>query len=233
MLELVIKLQRDDFELSVSFSSPLRALALFGPSGSGKTTLLMAIAGLRRPDSGRIVLDNHVLYDSASGTQVPVEQRRLGVVFQDGRLFPHLNVRDNLLFGRRARSRYGAPVSTGITFDAAVELLGLQALLGRRPAQLSGGQARRVAVGRALLSDPAALLLDEPLTGLHREARVEVLEYLRALRAELDLPVMLVSHQPDEVAALAQEVARLDDGHLVERLSIEEFSRRYLTDSTP
>ncbi len=108
-----------------------------------------------------------------------------------------------------------------------VELLGLQTLLARRPAQLSGGEARRVAVGRALLSDPAALLLDEPLTGLHREARVEVLDYLRALRAELDLPVMLVSHQPDEVVTLAQEVAILDDGRVVGQQTTAEFAQRY------
>lgn len=246
MLELDLALRRGDFDLALNFASPARALALFGPSGSGKTTLLMAIAGLRRPDAGRVVLDGRVLYDSAAAVDVPVMQRRLGVVFQDGRLFPHLSVRENLLFGReagrfarlfgraarrgaRSPARARAPAHEGIAFDAAVQLLGLAPLLTRRPQALSGGEARRVAVGRALLSNPAALLLDEPLTGLHREARVEVLDYLRALRAELDLPIVLVSHQPDEVAALAQEVVRLDDGRVRERVGVEEFLRRHPT----
>jgi molybdate transport system ATP-binding protein len=138
------------------------------------------------------------------------------------RLFPHLSVRDNVLYGQRARGGSG-----GIAFDTAVQLLGLDRLLARRPHSLSGGEARRVAVGRALLSDPTALLLDEPLTGLHREARAQVLDYLWRLRAELDLPIVLVSHQPDEVAALAEEVLRLDDGRLVERLDRPAFAARY------
>jgi len=222
MLEFDVQWTRQDFELALAFRSEARALALFGPSGCGKTTSLLAIAGLRRPQAGRIVLDGRVLFDSAAGVDLPATARRLGVVFQDGRLFPHLSVRDNLLYGLRPRG-----AGRGVTFDAVVQWLELERLLARRPTLLSGGEARRVAIGRALLCDPAALLLDEPLTGLHREARAQVLDYLRRLRHELDLPIVLVSHQADEVAALAQEVLRLDDGRLAERLDVGAFAARY------
>ena len=224
MLEFDVQWTRQDFELALKFRSEARALALFGPSGCGKTTSLLAIAGLRRPQAGRIVLDGRVLFDSTAGVDVPAMARHLGVVFQDGRLFPHLSVRDNLLYGRRAQN-----AAHGIAFDTAVQLLELDKLLARRPQHLSGGEARRVAVGRALLCDPVALLLDEPLTGLHREARAQVLDYLRRLRGELDLPIVLVSHQPDEVAALAKEVVRLDDGRLAEQLDVSAFAARYAT----
>ncbi|HOV57376.1 MAG TPA: ATP-binding cassette domain-containing protein [Rhodanobacteraceae bacterium] len=221
MLELALRLRRADFELELDWRAASRAVALFGPSGCGKTTTLLAIAGLRRPQSGRIVLDGRVLFDAAAGIDLPPAARRLGVVFQDSRLFPHLNVRDNLLFGRLARGGGAA------SFDAVVHLLSLGALLARRPRQLSGGEARRVALGRALLADPQALLLDEPLTGLHREARDELLRYLRALRAEVDLPLILVSHQPEEVAALAQQVLLLNDGRASAVLDLAAFRSRF------
>jgi molybdate transport system ATP-binding protein len=223
MLEFDVQWARRDFELALKFRAQARSVALFGPSGCGKTTSLLAIAGLRRPQAGRIVLDGRVLFDSTAGVDVPAAARQLGVVFQDGRLFPHLSVRDNLLYGRRAQN--GAH---GIALDTAVQLLELEKLLPRRPQHLSGGEARRVAIGRALLCDPLALLLDEPLTGLHRDARAQVLDYLRRLRGELDLPIVLVSHQPDEVAVLAQEVMRVDDGRLAERLDIDAFASRYV-----
>jgi molybdate transport system ATP-binding protein len=217
MIELDFALARGEFSLQLALQSQARALALFGDSGCGKTSTLLAIAGLLRPARGRIVLDDRVLFDSRAGANVPVAQRHLGMVFQDVRLFPHLSVRDNL--------GYGVPRSRGAArLDAAVQLLGLEGLLRRKPGELSGGQARRVAIGRALLSEPAALLLDEPLSNLHREARAEVLEHLRGLKRELALTTILVSHQADEVLALADAVALLDDGRLRAVLTTAEFA---------
>ena len=208
MIELDLALQRGEFSLELALRSSARALALFGPSGCGKTSTLLAIAGLLRPQRGRIAINDHVLFDRRTGTDVAAARRDLGVVFQDARLFPHLTVRENL--------RYGTPRdATAQTFDGVVQLLQLAALLKRRPGQLSGGQIRRVAIGRALLRQPHALLLDEPLANLHREARVEVLEHLRGLKREFALTTILVSHQPDEVIALADQVARIEDGRLV------------------
>ena len=217
MIELDFALARGEFALQLALRSEARALALFGDSGCGKTSTLHAIAGLLRPARGRIALDGRTLFDAAGRIDVPVARRRLGVVFQDVRLFPHLSVRENL--------RYGAPRPDDPSrFDAAVQLLGLGALLKRKPDKLSGGQSRRVAIGRALLCDPAALLLDEPLSNLHREARAEVLEHLRGLKRELALTTILVSHQADEVLSIADAVALLDDGRLRSVLPIEQFA---------
>ncbi len=227
MIELDFALTRGEFVLQLALRSEARALALFGDSGCGKTSTLHAIAGLLKPARGRIALDGRVLFDADERAGVPVAQRRLGVVFQDVRLFPHLSVRDNL--------RYGAPSSNDSSrFDDAVQLLGLGALLKRKPDRLSGGQARRVAIGRALLCDPAALLLDEPLSNLHREARAEVLEHLRGLKRELALTTILVSHQADEVLALADAVALLDDGRLRKVLPVAQFGgeQRFATRAT-
>ncbi len=219
MIDLDLHMQRGEFRLDMSLRSDAPALALFGPSGSGKTTLLHAIAGLLRPDTGHIRLAGRKLFDSRQGINLDARQRRLGLVFQDLRLFPHLDVRHNLCFGARHRGGV-APTDLGRT----VELLGLSALLDRAPDSLSGGEARRVAIGRALLAKPAALLLDEPLGGLHRSARDEVLAHLRQLRAELRVPVIMVSHQPDEVLALASQIALIEDGRiqaLVDRAQFE------------
>lgn len=224
MIEVDISLSRGDFRLDVALQSGAAALALFGPSGSGKTSILMALAGLLRPDRGRIVLGSRTLFDSSRGTDLPPRKRHLGVVFQDLRLFPHLSVRANLLY---ARGRRPPARETQADLDAAVAILNLQALLARKPGSLSGGEARRVAIGRALLAHPAALLLDEPLTGLHRGARDEVLHYLRQLKADLNIPLLLVSHQDDEVAALADAVALIADGRILEQIDIAEFAARH------
>lgn len=221
MLEVELQIRLRDFDLALMFRTAARSLALFGPSGCGKTTTLLALAGLRQPDAGRIVIDGRVLFDAAARINTAPAARRLGVVFQDGRLFPHLDVRANLVYGRR---RDGGP-----DFDTVVELLGLGGLLRRATPSLSGGEVRRVAVGRALLSNPVALLLDEPLVGLHREARCQVLAYLVQLQRELRLPTVLVSHQPDEVVALAEDVVRLDDGRVCEQLDAVAFSARFTT----
>ena len=226
MIELDFALQRGEFSLELAVDSPARALALFGPSGCGKTTTLHAIAGLLHPTRGRIAIDGHALFDDKTRTDLPPARRSLGVVFQDARLFPHLSVRDNL--------RYGMPrAAPPANFADVVELLGLATLLPRKPGQLSGGQVRRVAIGRALLRQPRALLLDEPLANLHREARAEVLEHLRGLKRGFALTTIMVSHQQDEVAALADAVAIIDDGRLAALQSVSAFRERVATPFTP
>ncbi len=218
MIALDLTLRRGEFSLELALETRARALALFGHSGCGKTSTLLAIAGLLTPTRGRIAIDGHVLLDHDRRVNLPPRQRRLGVVFQDARLFPHLSVRENL--------RYGAPRDATADFDDTVQLLGLDGLLKRRPGQLSGGQVRRVAIGRALLRRPRALLLDEPLANLHREAREEVLAHLRGLKRELAVSTILVSHQPDEVTALADEVALIDDGRLAGLCDVAAFRAR-------
>ena len=217
MIELALRHAFGDFDIDVSLRSDARVLALFGHSGAGKTSVLDAIAGLLAPREGRVAIDGEVLLDTARGVSLPVAQRRIGYVFQDGRLFPHLDVRHNL--------RYGLPDGSA-GFDAIVDLLGLGALLERRPATLSGGERQRVAIGRALLSAPRALLLDEPLTGLHADARMQVLDHLTRLKRELRVVTVLVSHHADEVGALADEVARIEAGRVVRRVPVAEFVAR-------
>ncbi len=214
MIELALRHSFGEFDVDVSLRSNARVLALFGHSGAGKTSILHAIAGLLAPREGRIAIDGEVLLDTARGLSLPITRRRIGYVFQDGRLFPHLDVRRNLRYGMRDGSA---------GFDAIVELLGLGALLARRPATLSGGERQRVAIGRALLSSPRALLLDEPLTGLHAEARAQVLDHLRRLKRELSVVTVLVTHHADEVAALADEVVRLAAGRVVRQVPVAEF----------
>lgn len=218
MIEVRVAHAFADLAIDVAFHAQSRALALFGDSGAGKTSVLNAIAGLLAPDDGRIVLDGQVLFDAATRHAMPVAQREIGYVFQDGRLFPHLSVRANLLYGARARRRE----VTG--FDRLVDLLDLGPLLARRPATLSGGERQRVAIGRALLTSPRILLLDEPLTGLHREARTQVLDHLRRLKRELQVATLLVSHQPDEVIALADEVVLLRAGGVHAQVDVATFA---------
>ena len=217
MLELSLRHAFTDLDLDLAFRSEARTLALFGNSGAGKTSVLNAIAGLLAPQSGRIVLDGELLLDTALGVSLPVAGRRIGYVFQDGRLFPHLSVRHNLVYGAR-----GTPTP----FDAIVDLLGLGGLLERRPGNLSGAERQRVAIGRALLSQPRALLLDEPLTGLHADARAQVLDHLRRLKHELEVFTVLVTHHADEVGALADEVVRIDGGRVVRQVPVAEFLAR-------
>jgi len=220
MIEVALRHAFSDLAIDVTFRAPARVLALFGDSGAGKTTVLNAIAGLLEPAAGRIVLDGQVLFDRAAGLSVPVSRRQIGYVFQDGRLFPHMSVRANLLYGARARHR------SGTELDRIVELLDLAALLAREPAHLSGGERQRVAIGRALLSGPRVLLLDEPLTGLHREARDQVLDHLVRLKIELGMAMILVSHQPAEVIALADDVVLLQSGTVADHLPVDGFARR-------
>ena len=221
MIELSLRHAFDDMEIDLAFRSEARTLALFGHSGAGKTSVLNAIAGLLTPTTGRIAIDGECLFDPTIGIDVAPSRRRIGYVFQDGRLFPHLNARHNLLYGA---TRHEA--GSTLDFATIVELLELAHLLERRPHTLSGGERQRVAIGRALLSNPRALLLDEPLTGLHAEARAQVLDYLRRLKRELRVFTVLVTHHADEVGALADEVVRLAAGRIVRQVPIAEFIAR-------
>ncbi len=182
--------------------------ALFGPSGSGKSTVINAIAGLIRPEFGRVVLGGETLLDTDRGVSVPARARRVGMVFQDTRLFPHLSVKANLLYGWQRASAKADP--RGI--DAVIALLALDQLLDRRPRTLSGGEKSRVALGRALLMNPRTLLLDEPLAALDAARKAEILPYLERLRDEAKIPMIYVSHQPGEIRRLASRVVRIESG---------------------
>ncbi len=207
MTHLEIVLHRSDFALDIELHLTQPTLALFGPSGCGKSTTLFAIAGLLKPESGHIELAGNVLFDSRRGIDQAAPERDVGFVFQEARLFPHLTVGENLRYGMPR----GAPPAA---FDEVVSLLRLAQLIRRHPPQLSGGQARRVAIGRALLRHPQVLLLDEPLAGLHREARDDVLFYLRELKPTFGLTTILVSHRPEDILAIADCVAWMDDGRV-------------------
>ncbi len=191
--------------------APARGVTgLFGPSGAGKSTVAAAVAGLVRPDAGRIALGDAVLFDHARGIAVTPERRRIGCVFQEARLFPHMTVRANLRFGARRRGTAG----TG-AFDRIVDLLGLEPLLGRRPRRLSGGEAQRVAIGRALLSDPDLLIMDEPLSSLDQPRRDEVLPHLEQLAADTGVPVIYITHSLEEILRLADHLAVMAHGTVV------------------
>jgi molybdate transport system ATP-binding protein len=207
MFEISVRKKLGDFSLDVRFESKAFVTALFGPSGSGKTSVANAISGLLKPDEGRIVVGDQVLFDSKARINVPVHRRRVRVVFQESRLFPHLNVRQNLLFGR-----WLAGKRAGREFDEVVQLLGIEKLLKRRPRTLSGGERQRVAIGRALLADPAALLMDEPLASLDQARKQEILPYLERLVANARVPILYVSHAREEIDRLAQTVVTIEDG---------------------
>lgn len=200
------------FALDVDLDLPGRGVtALFGPSGSGKTTALRCFAGLIRAPGGRLFIGDDVWQHEAAGVFLPTYRRPLGVVFQDARLFPHLTVQGNLDYGMK---RAGVPPAWA-EFDAILALLGIGQLLDRTPTNLSGGERQRVAIARALLTGPRLLLMDEPLAALDLKRKLEILPYLERLRDELDIPILYVSHSPDEVARLADEVVVLDKGRVV------------------
>jgi molybdate transport system ATP-binding protein len=211
MLSVDIEKQLGEFHLTARFESVGNVTALFGASGSGKTSIVNMISGLVAPDRGRITLEGDVLFDSKTRVNVPTHRRRLGYVFQEGRLLPHLTVAQNLDYGRWMR---------GIAPDAAergriVALLEIGHLLSRRPGKLSGGERQRVAFGRALLSKPRLLLLDEPLASLDRARKLEILPYLARLRDEAKVPMIYVSHQAGEIQRLASQVVRIEDGRVL------------------
>jgi molybdate transport system ATP-binding protein len=210
VLTVDVEKRLGEFTVSVRFDTKGGATALFGPSGAGKTSIVNMIAGLVSPDRGRIALDGDVLFDSAERIDVPAHRRRIGYVFQEGRLFPHLTVAQNLDYGRWMSSVKAEPAER----ERIVELLNIGALLPRRPGRLSGGERQRVAFGRALLMKPRLLLLDEPLASLDRARKLEILPYLARLRDEARVPMIYVSHQAGEIQRLCNEVVRIEDGRV-------------------
>ena len=221
-LEIDVAHRQGAFRLEAAFAAEGGVTALFGPSGSGKTSLVRIVAGLLRPDRGRVKVDGRVLLDTERRIVVPAHRRRIGYVFQEPRLFPHLSVRQNLRFGRWFAPREEpAPDMDGI-----VELLGIGHLLGRRPASLSGGERSRVAIGRALLASPRLLLLDEPLANLDEARRAEILPYLERLRDVAKVPILFVSHAAGEVARLANNVVLMENGRVMALGSANEILRR-------
>jgi molybdate transport system ATP-binding protein len=220
MLQVAAQKRRGTFELDAQFELPTPGVvALFGRSGSGKSTLVNVIAGLLKADSGWVALDDAVLLDTTLHIDVPPERRRIGYVFQDARLFPHLSVAANLRYGQR---RAQVPPFVGI--DLVADLLDLGALMDRRTHQLSGGERQRVAIGRALLSQPSLLLLDEPLASLDASRREEVLPYLETLRDQLSIPMVYVSHHFDEVLRLATHLVLMESGKTIAQGNLSEMS---------
>jgi len=211
MLHLSATLTRGSFQFQAECGLSDPITGIIGASGSGKTTLLHILAGLVRPDSGRITLDDAVLFDSDLGIMVPPHQRRLGLVFQDCRLFPHLSVAGNLSYGERLLP----PGERRFTSQAIIDLLELEAVLHHRPAQLSGGQAQRVAVGRALLASPRMLLLDEPLASLDWRLKNQIMPFLKRIRDVTRIPMLYVSHDSTEILDLTDRVVVFEDGKVI------------------
>jgi molybdate transport system ATP-binding protein len=211
LLSVDVEKRLGDFSIAARFETAGGAAALFGPSGAGKTSVVNMIAGLVTPDRGRIVLGDKTLFDSAARIDVPAHRRRVGYVFQEGRLFPHMTVAQNLDYGRWMS---GVPADT-TERERIVALLDIGALLARRPGHLSGGERQRVAFGRALLMRPRLLLLDEPLASLDRARKLEILPYLARLRDEAKVPMIYVSHQAGEIQRLCSQVVRIEDGRVL------------------
>jgi molybdate transport system ATP-binding protein len=222
MLRIDVERRVGAFEMRVAFESDAQVTALFGRSGAGKTSLVNLIAGLARPDRGRIEIDGRVLFDSATGIDLPAEARRVGYVFQEGRLFPHLSVRRNLLYGHEL----APPGERRVGLDQIVQLLGLADLLERRPGDLSGGEKQRVAIGRTLLASPRVLLLDEPLASLDARRKDEILRYIELLREELSIPMVYVSHAVEEVVRLADTVVVMASGVVAAIGDVEDVMGR-------
>jgi molybdate transport system ATP-binding protein len=217
MLVVEIEKKLGEFSVSVLFAGEAGATVLFGPSGSGKTSVINMVAGLMKPDRGRIEIDGEVLFDSAKRIDRPASQRRVGYVFQEGRLFPHLSVKHNLTYGRWMGGHPKDPAA----FQQAVALLDIGHLLDRRPGKLSGGERQRVAFGRALLMKPRILLLDEPLASLDAGLKAEILPYLERLRDEAKVPMIYVSHDPAEVKRIATRVVRMEGGKVTATGGVE------------
>jgi molybdate transport system ATP-binding protein len=219
MLDVAIRRRQGSFELDATFQTGPGVTCLFGRSGSGKSSIVNAIAGLAKPDQGRIAANGELLFDSKTGIDLAPEKRRIGYVFQDGRLFPHLSVAQNLLYGSK---RAPEALAQG-QIDHVVELLGLAELLDRMPAKLSGGEKQRVAIGRALLAQPNLLLMDEPLASLDQARKNEVLPYIARLTRDVRVPIVYVSHAMEEVLRLADTLVLLDQGRVVASGPVEDL----------
>ncbi|MBT3331456.1 MAG: molybdenum ABC transporter ATP-binding protein [Rhodospirillaceae bacterium] len=225
MLKLDITAQVGDFNITAAFGADAGITALFGPSGAGKTSLVNMLAGLQRPSQGRIVVQDTVLFDSTLGINLAPEQRRLGYVFQESRLFPHMTVANNLSYGERLVPG-GIDRADRVDRDEVVDVLALAALLQRRPNTLSGGERQRVAIGRALLAAPRLLLMDEPLANLDAPRRAEILPFIERLRRQFDISIVYVSHNMDEIVRLADQLVVMADGAVVAQGPVDEITAR-------
>lgn len=211
MIEVQAMLQRDKFVLDVSLQLQHRVTALFGPSGSGKSTLLSIIAGIIKPDHGRIVIDGECMYDDKKRINKPLHQRRIGLVFQDGRLFPNLTVKQNLSYALH----FIPKIEQKFKLDEIVSLLEIEALLQRQPHQLSGGEKQRVALGRALLSSPRLLMLDEPLASLDDGLKSQILPFLKLVAEQINIPMIYISHSKEEIMQITNNLVDLHSGKIV------------------
>jgi molybdate transport system ATP-binding protein len=226
-LEVAVEKQLGAFFFAADFSVAGNRIGVFGPSGSGKSTLMHMLAGLLRPDRGFIRLDGEDLFDDAAGLNRPPEQRRIGVVFQQAHLFPHLSVRRNLLYGYRRLPRGGRRVDP----DTLIEVLGLAPLLGRDVESLSGGERQRVALGRTVLSCPRLILLDEPLTGLDEGLKYQIIPYLKTVFAEFGIPLLFISHSLNEMRLMTDRVLEFAAGRLSGESSTDDLALRRMATS--
>ena len=223
MLDINIQRRQGDFSIDAAFQTMQGGVtALFGRSGAGKTSIISMVAGLVRPDAGRIVIGGRMLFDAKTAVNLPPEKRRIGYIFQEGRLFPHLSVRANLTYGMRLTPRD----LRYVTLDEVIDLLGLAHVIDRRPAKLSGGEKQRVAIGRALLTSPSLLLMDEPLASLDDARKQEVLPFIARLSHRFSVPILYVSHSLDEILALADTLVILDNGRVAAAGVIEDIVHR-------
>lgn len=211
MLQCNFQFQYDDFHLSAELQMQEQLLGIMGASGSGKSTLLKNIAGLLQPEYGSIVLNQHSLFDAAQNINIPMHQRRIALIFQKAWLFPHMNIEQNLRYAEKLCDRK----SQKFKFQQIADLLELKPLLQRKAHQLSGGEAQRVSIGRALLSSPDLLLLDEPLTGLDRRLKDQILPFLKTVKEQTALPMIYVTHHADELAYLEASVLHIENGKII------------------
>ncbi len=211
MINIEAKLQRKHFNLDVSLQIDTRVTAIFGPSGSGKSTLLSMIAGITQPDSGIITIDGECVFDSKLDINKPINQRRVGLVFQDGRLFPHMTVEQNLSYAFKLNDHQKQLIQPA----EIMHLLALEPLKKQQPHQLSGGEKQRVALGRALLCSPKLLMLDEPLASLDEKLKQQILPYLKLVAENIQIPMLYVSHSKDEITQLTSDIIYLQNGQVV------------------
>jgi molybdate transport system ATP-binding protein len=211
MIEFDLQLTQGSFRLDAQLASDARVIGLFGPSGAGKSTLLGILSGSIAPSRGRIVINGQCMLDTDKGINIPMHERRIGVVYQDGRLFPHLSVKNNLVYGLRLLDNK----QRKLDFDEVVEMLEIGHLLRMKPRLLSGGERQRVALGRALLTSPELLLLDEPMASLDERLKTQILPFLRRIKEETSIPIVYVSHAIREVLELTQQLAVIRDGRIL------------------
>jgi molybdate transport system ATP-binding protein len=224
VLHVAVTRSQGAFTVDASFTTNGTGItALFGRSGAGKTSVINMIAGLLQPNEGTIRINGTTYFDSRAGVDLPPNKRRFGYIFQDGRLFPHLSVKSNLSYGMKLVS----PSDRYVKFEPVVELLGIEHLLNRRPAKLSGGEKQRVAIGRALLTSPRLLLMDEPLASLDEERKAEVLPFIARLPMEFSVPILYVSHSMEEILKLADTLVIMESGRAVAVGSTKEVATRF------